>query len=347
MMVIWPVIYSVMVVNVYAAGVPLPRKVVLNGDNLEILRLDIMSAEVRISNNVKEMADRVEDALARHGAKLDEARADLQRSNIAAAAALDRQATRMDLVEAVLSELVNATMFQIDVRPLINGIESVVRNAGLESRAAAGAAKEAAAAANATREVAEEAAAAAKETQEEVRKSAAAAPSTKAAPGWDDIQYWWQWWKATWYTPISLFCLGFALYQAPNRVHNVGFFAAGFFFHPYLSGVTLLLVCLRYSSQCCRSTRRWLQLTPCGRYFCPRAAAEAERDLELGSMAMGRTPSRRVRAGAGVVNSTMYESAMEETPPPIGFWAYAKSWFNPFFQYSPLGARNSFIVWYV
>jgi len=68
-------------VCVSAAGVPLPRKVVLNGDNLEILRLDIMSAEVRIANNVKVMADRVEDALARHGAKLDEVRADLQRSN--------------------------------------------------------------------------------------------------------------------------------------------------------------------------------------------------------------------------------------------------------------------------
>ena len=42
--------------QVSAAGVPLPRKVVLNGDNLEILRLDIMTAEVRISNNVKVMA---------------------------------------------------------------------------------------------------------------------------------------------------------------------------------------------------------------------------------------------------------------------------------------------------
>ena len=61
----------------------MPRKVVLNADNLEILRLDIMSAEVRISNNVKDQADRVEAALARHGAKLDEVRADLQRSDIA------------------------------------------------------------------------------------------------------------------------------------------------------------------------------------------------------------------------------------------------------------------------
>jgi hypothetical protein len=261
-------------VRVSEAGVPLPRKVVLNGDNLEILRLDIMTAEVRVSNNVKVMADRVEDALARHGAKLDEVRADLQRSNIAAAAAFDRQATRMDLVEAILSQLVNATMFQIDIRPLISGIESVVKNAGMESRAAAEAAKEAAAAA--------------KETKEEVKKSVAAAPSSKAAPGWDDIQYWWEWWQATWYTPISLFCLGYALYQAPNRLHTVGFFAAGIFFHPYLGGVTLLLVCLRYSSKCCRSTRRWIYLSPCGRYLCPRLAEEVERDIELGGLAMGR-----------------------------------------------------------
>jgi hypothetical protein len=312
-------------VRVSEAGVPLPRKVVLNGDNLEILRLDIMTAEVRVSNNVKVMADRVEDALARHGAKLDEVRADLQRSNIAAAAAFDRQATRMDLVEAILSQLVNATMFQIDIRPLISGIESVVKNAGMESRAAAGAAKEAAAAA--------------KETKEEVKKSVAAAPSSKAAPGWDDIQYWWEWWQATWYTPISLFCLGFALYQAPNRLHTVGFFAAGIFFHPYLGGVTLLLVCLRYSSKCCRSTRRWVYLSPCGRYLCPRLAEEVERDIELGGLAMGR--SRRGR----IMNSTMYESAMDETSPPVGFWAYARSWFP--FQYSPLGPRTSFIVWYV
>ena len=319
------IVVVIMFVKVSEAGVPLPRKVVLNGDNLEILRLDIMTAEVRVSNNVKVMADRVEDALARHGAKLDEVRADLQRSNIAAAAAFDRQATRMDLVEAILSQLVNATMFQIDIRPLISGIESVVKNAGMESRAAAEAAKEAAAAA--------------KETKEEVKKSVAAAPSSKAAPGWDDIQYWWEWWQATWYTPISLFCLGFALYQAPNRLHTVGFFAAGIFFHPYLGGVTLLLVCLRYSSKCCRSTRRWVYLSPCGRYLCPRIAEEVERDIELGGLAMGR--SRRGR----VMNSTMYESAMDETSPPVGFWAYARSWFP--FQYSPLGPRTSFIVWYV
>jgi hypothetical protein len=323
-------------VKVSEAGVPLPRKVVLNADNLEILRLDIMSAEVRISNNVKDQADRVEAALARHGAKLDEVRADLQRSNIAAAAALDRQAARMDLVEAVMSELVNATMFQIDIRPLINGFESVIRNAGLEARTAAGAAKEAAAAAN--------------ETREAVKAAVAAAPSVKAAPapGWDEWRYWWDWWKATWYTPLSLFFLGFALYRAERKAHVVGSFLLGAFFHPYLAGVTLLLVGMRKSTTCCRKTRRWIQLTPCGRYFCPRAAADLHREEVLAGMAMGRTPSRRPRARTMVVNSTMYESALDETdPPPAGFWAYARSWLNPFSRYRPLGAHNSFIVWYV
>ncbi len=219
------------------------------------------------------------------------------------------------------------------MQPLINGFESVVKNAGLEARTAADAAKE---------EVV-----AAKETQEEVKKSAAAAPSTKAAPGWDDVQYWWNWWKATWYTPISLFFLGFSLCQAQNRVHTVGFLILGFFFHPYLAGVVLLLAGLKHSTSCCRRTKRWIQLTPCGRYFCPRASADIQREEVLAGMAMGRTPSRRARARTGVFNSTMYMSALDVTPPPTGFWAYARSWLNPFSQYRPLGAHNSFIVWYV
>jgi hypothetical protein len=128
-------------VTVTAAGSPLPRKVVLNADNLEILRLDIMGMEVRVSNNVKEQSDRVVAALDRHGAKLDESGADLRRSNIAMAAALDRQAARMDMFEGILNQLINATLFQIDVQPLIHGFEAVVKSARLEARAAADAAR--------------------------------------------------------------------------------------------------------------------------------------------------------------------------------------------------------------
>jgi hypothetical protein len=224
-------------------------------------------------------------------------RADLQRSNIAAAAALDRQAARMDLVEAVLSELVNATIFQIDIRPLISGFESVIKNAGLEARAAASAAREAVAAANATRD--------------DVKEAVAASPSMKSAPapGYYEWEYWWDWWKSTWYTPLSLFFLGFALYEADRKAHVIGFFILGAFFQPYIAGVALVLVGVRKSTACGHKTRRWIQLTPCGRYLCPRAAAELRREEVLASMAMGRTPSRRARARSLLINSTMYESA--------------------------------------
>ncbi len=150
-MVIWFVCMMVIsAVTVTAASDPLPRKVVLNADNLEILRLDIMGMEVWISNNVKEQSDRVVAALDRHGEKLDESGADLRRSNIAMAAALERQAARMDIMESVLNRLVNATLFQVDVRPLITGFEKVVRSARLDARAVAEAAQEAVVAANST-----------------------------------------------------------------------------------------------------------------------------------------------------------------------------------------------------
>jgi hypothetical protein len=92
------VIWLSVTVAVIEANAPLPRKVVLNADNLEILRLDIMAMEVRVSNNFKEQSDRVVAALDRHGAKLDASGADLRRANVAMAAALDRQAARMDLL---------------------------------------------------------------------------------------------------------------------------------------------------------------------------------------------------------------------------------------------------------
>jgi len=72
-MIVWVVISIVFsAVTVTAAVDPLPRKVVLSADNLEILRLDIMAMEVRLSKNMKEQSDRVVAALDRYGAKLDE-----------------------------------------------------------------------------------------------------------------------------------------------------------------------------------------------------------------------------------------------------------------------------------
>jgi hypothetical protein len=239
------VIWLAMVATVSAAGDPLPRKVVLNADNLEILRLDIMAMEVRVSNNVKEQSDRVVAALDRHGAKLDESGADLRRSNIAMAAALDRQAARMDLFEGILNQLINATLFQINVRPLIHGFEAVVKSARLEARAAADAAREAVSAANATRE--------------DVKEAVAAAPSVKSEPlpGWTDVEYWWGWWKASWHTPLSIFFLGFGFYQAESRAHTVLFTVLGFGFNPYVASVALFVVLMRRVSECCRRGKRW------------------------------------------------------------------------------------------
>jgi hypothetical protein len=170
----------------------------------------------------------------------------------------------------------------------------------------------------------------------------AAAPSTKAAPGYTDWQYWWSWWQASWHTPLSVFFLGFGFYQAESRAHTVLFVVMGFFFSPYLAGVALFVIFMQRVSECCRKVKRWIQLTPCGKYLCPRSAADAERDTELADLG----PARLVgaRAGAAMARSTMNESALDMTTVPVGFWAYARGWLNPFFHYSPLGASNSFTV---
>jgi hypothetical protein len=284
--------------------------------------------ELRLGTFVKEHSDRVVAALDRHGAKLDESGADLRRSNIAMAAALEREAERMDLFEAILNRLVNARLFPVDVRPLIHGFEAVVKSARVDARAAADAAREAVAAAN--------------QTKEAVKQAVAAAPSTKAAPGYTDWQYWWSWWQASWHTPLSVFFLGFGFYQAESRAHTVLFVVMGFFFSPYLAGVALFVIFMQRVSECCRKVKRWIQLTPCGKYLCPRSAADAERDTELADLG----PARLVgaRAGAAMARSTMNESALDMTTVPVGFWAYARGWLNPFFHYSPLGASNSFTV---
>ncbi len=48
-----------------------------------------------------------------------------------------------------------------------------------------------------------------------------------------------------------------------------------------------------------------------------------------------------------MAHSTMNDSVLDQTTAPIRFWACARRWLNPFFQYSPLGARNAVDVWYV
>jgi hypothetical protein len=222
-MIMWCVVVTVMMVVDGLAA----RKLVYDADTMEALRMDIMALESRLGHSVRENGDRVVAALDRHGAKLDELGADHHRATFAMAAALDRQAEQMDMFAIILNRLVNATLFQVDVRPLIHGFEAVVKSARTEARVAAESAREAVIAAN--------------KTQEAVKEAVAAVPSAKAAPtpGYGDWQYWWGWWQASWSQPLSIFFLGFSLYQAESRAHTVLFFVMGTFFNPYLRGMAL------------------------------------------------------------------------------------------------------------
>jgi hypothetical protein len=328
-MIMWCVVVTViMVVDGLAT-----RKLVYDADTMEALRLDIMALESRLGRYIRENGDRVVAALNRHGAKLDELGAEHRRATFAMAVALDRQEEQMDMFAIILNRLVNATLFQVDVHPLIHGFEAVVKSARTEARAAAESAREAVIAAN--------------KTQEAVKEAVAAVPSAKAAPtpGYGDWQYWWGWWQASWSQPLSIFLLGFSLYQAESRAHTVLFFVMGTFFNPYLGGMALFIVPAKWVAAWCRSTKPWVQLTPCGRYCCPRSDADLARDEELADLGPARPVG--VRAGAAMAHSTFNETALDTTTAPIGFWAYARGWLNPFFQYAPLGACNSFDVWYV
>ncbi len=123
------------------------------------------------------------------------------------------------------------------------------------------------------------------------------------------------------------------------------FVVLGFGFNPYVASVALFVVLMRKVSECCRRGKRWVQLTPCGKYLCPLSAAEEERDAELRDLGPARPAGTRVESA--MAHSTMNKSALDTTTAPVGFWAYARGWLNPFFQYAPIGARNSFVVWYV
>jgi hypothetical protein len=152
----------------------------------------------------------------------------------------------------------------------------------------------------------------------------AANTSVKAAPtpSYEDWVYWWGWWRASWNTPLSLFFLGFAMYQAENRVHTVLFYAMGAFFSPYLAGVALIIVLVRYTAAGCRALKRRVQRTPCGRCCCPRSDADLARDAELGDASPARPVG--VRMGAAAAHSTMIEPALDTMWIPIYNYLYQK-----------------------
>ncbi len=123
------------------------------------------------------------------------------------------------------------------------------------------------------------------------------------------------------------------------------FFVMGMFFSPYLAGLALAFVIVRKVLEWCRKGKRTIQLTHCGRYCCPLSDADLARDVVLDDLGPVRPVS--VQVGPAVAHSTMNDSVLDQTTASIGFWVYARGWLNPFFQYSPLGARNTVDVWYV
>jgi hypothetical protein len=161
-MMVWLVVVFAVATVTAGAAVPLPRKVVLDGDNLEILRLDIMSMEVRVSNNVKELSDRVVAALDRHGAKLDELWADHRRPSEQMATAWLKQEGRLELLEAVVRWLVNSSAYQVDITPILHVLETLVKELRQEAHESA------------------QVALAAKAAADEAKVAAAATSSSKA-----------------------------------------------------------------------------------------------------------------------------------------------------------------------
>jgi hypothetical protein len=182
----------------------------------------------------------------------------------------------------------------------------------------------------------------------DMQKAAAAGQSSvKIGPGtsYEDPSYWWSWWQATWNQPLSIFFLGFSLYQAENRLHKIMFFVMGFMYSPHLGGFALLVILVRAGVAAWRKAKEAVQDSVCGRCCCPRS--EADRDAELGEA--GEPRLRSVRAadaalGPNTGNDSVFERSGVAPQGPLSFWDYARATLNPY-SYLPLGARASVDSW--
>jgi hypothetical protein len=183
----------------------------------------------------------------------------------------------------------------------------------------------------------------------DVQKATAAAGQSlvKMEPGtsYEDLNYWWSWWQATWNQPLSVFFLGFSLYQAENRLHKMVFFVMGFVYSPHLGGFALLVILVRTSIAAWQKAKRTVQDSICGRCCCPRS--EADRDAELGEA--GEPRLRSVRAADAALepntgNDSVFERSGVAPQGPLSFWDYARATLNPY-SYLPLGARASVDSW--
>jgi hypothetical protein len=186
----------------------------------------------------------------------------------------------------------------------------------------------------------------------DMQKAAAAGQSSvkmELGPSYEDLSYWWSWWQATWNQPLSIFFLGFSLYQAENRLHKIMFFVMGFMYSPHLGGFALLVMLVRASVAAWQKAKRAVQDSVCGRCCCPRS--EAGQDAELGEAGEPRLRSVRAADAAGPAimdpltgNDSVFERSGAAPQGPLSFWDYARATLNPY-SYLPLGARASVDSW--
>jgi hypothetical protein len=187
--------------------------------------------------------------------------------------------------------------------------------------------------------------------QKAAKQAVTGQSSVKVEPslGYQDLGYWWSWWQATWNQPLSIFFLGFSLYQAENKLHKIVFFVMGFAYSPHLGGFALLVMFVRASVSAWRKAKRAIQDSVCGRCCCPRS--EADQDAELGEAGEPRLRSVRVADAAGPAipepntgNDSVFERSGVAPQGPLSFWDYARATLNPY-AYLPLGARASVDSW--
>jgi hypothetical protein len=189
--------------------------------------------------------------------------------------------------------------------------------------------------------------------QKAAKQAVTGQSSVKVEPslGYQDLGYWWSWWQATWNQPLSIFFLGFSLYQAENKFHKLVFFVMGFAYSPHLGGFALIVIIVRAGLAAWLKAKQAVQDSYCGRCCCPRSDAEADQDAEMGEASEPRLRSVRVVEAAGPAilepatgNDSVFERSGTVPQGPLSFWAYARAALSPF-SYLPLGARASVDSW--
>jgi hypothetical protein len=237
-------------------------------------------------------------------------------------AAMAQQEAKLMTLQNMVMGLVNISATQVDVTPVMLALDKLIADMKVD-------------------------------VQQATRRAATEQGSVKAEPnlGYQDLGYWWSWWQATWNQPLSIFFIGFSLYQAENKLHKIVFFVMGFAYSPHLGGFALLVMLVRAGLAAWRKAKRAVQESYCGRCCCPRSAADDNQDAEMGAAGEPRLRSVRATEAAGPAilepntgNDSVFERSGAAPQGPLSFWAYARAALDPY-SYLPLGARASVDSW--